>query len=297
MCRNNGIKIEMIKKNWVKLTPDMQLFCLFFSMFIGIIIGALIIKIFLSTERTFQVTVLQQIITSCCIFLIPTLFCSFCLHIFNFHSFFKGQLNIILFLLVLLIFICSIPFIQLSGKLSSFIHLESFSPSLQQYFAESKESSMKVISSLFPDKSPFTLIISLVVIALTPAIVEELFFRGCLQTTILKFFKSYHVSIWVTALIFSAFHLQLDGFFTRLFLGALLGYLYYYSQNILYPIIFHFMNNAIIAIAIFFWGVDKANNFEFAENLGLIAILGIVSLLFVIGLTVFFNKKTHTLKS
>ncbi len=81
------------------------------------------------------------------------------------------------------------------------------------------------------------------VIALLPAIGEELVFRGMLQPELFRYSGNHHVAIWVSAIIFSAFHMQFFGFVPRVLLGALFGYLYVWSGNLLIPMIAHFVNN------------------------------------------------------
>lgn len=93
--------------------------------------------------------------------------------------------------------------------------------------------------------------IALVVIGVLPAIGEELVFRGLLQNKIYAIAKNPHVAIWLAAIIFGVFHLQFYGVVPRILLGALFGYLYYYSGNIWYPIIAHFVNNGLAVIIMY----------------------------------------------
>jgi membrane protease YdiL (CAAX protease family) len=85
--------------------------------------------------------------------------------------------------------------------------------------------------------------INLLVFALTPAIMEELFFRGFLQNTFLRFFSP-HAAIWVTGLLFSFLHFQVFGFLGRWMLGLFFGYMALWHKNLLPAIAAHFANNA-----------------------------------------------------
>lgn len=87
----------------------------------------------------------------------------------------------------------------------------------------------------------FPVFISTVIAA---PIFEELIFRGTIQPALYQFFRSPHVSIWITAILFSAIHLQLAGFIPRVILGALLGYLVYWSKSIYPSILAHASFNA-----------------------------------------------------
>ena len=95
----------------------------------------------------------------------------------------------------------------------------------------------------FPNAGHY--VIGVIVIAILPAIGEELVFRGFLQPELQKSFKNPHIGIWVAAILFSALHMQFYGFFPRIFLGALMGYMYYWSKNMWVPILAHFVNNMI----------------------------------------------------
>jgi hypothetical protein len=96
-------------------------------------------------------------------------------------------------------------------------------------------------------------IFAFIVIAIIPAIGEELVFRGIIQRQFYKSTKNTHVSIWLGAAIFSIMHFQLYGFVPRMFLGALFGYLYYWSGNIIMPMVAHFINNGMIVVAMYLY--------------------------------------------
>lgn len=89
------------------------------------------------------------------------------------------------------------------------------------------------------------------VIAILPAFGEELVFRGMLQPQLFRATKNIHVAIWASAILFSAFHLQFFGFVPRMLLGALFGYLYYWSGNLLMPMFAHFVNNGFSVLMLY----------------------------------------------
>ena len=73
--------------------------------------------------------------------------------------------------------------------------------------------------------------------------------RGLLQDGLSKRLRNPHVAIWLAAILFSGFHLQFEGFIPRLVLGAVLGYLLYWTNNLWVPIIAHLVNNGAQIIA------------------------------------------------
>lgn len=97
------------------------------------------------------------------------------------------------------------------------------------------------------------LLLGLVVIAVIPAIGEELVFRGLFQNQLRQLTGNVHVAIWLAALLFSAFHLQFFGFAPRLLLGALFGYLYLWSGSLMIAIFAHFVNNAFAVLSLYFY--------------------------------------------
>jgi hypothetical protein len=55
-------------------------------------------------------------------------------------------------------------------------------------------------------------------------------------------------AIWITAIVFSAIHMQFYGFLPRMLLGAFFGYLLFWSENLWLPIAAHFTNNAVAIV-------------------------------------------------
>jgi hypothetical protein len=94
-------------------------------------------------------------------------------------------------------------------------------------------------------------LIGFIVVAVLPAVGEELAFRGMLQPALKKLTGNIHIAIWITAVLFSAFHFQFLGFIPRIFLGALFGYLMYWSGNLWIPVIAHFINNGLSVTMIY----------------------------------------------
>lgn len=110
----------------------------------------------------------------------------------------------------------------------------------------------------FSDKKEF--FVGVLVIGVMAGIGEEYLFRGILQPKLHIYTGNAHAGIWIAAFIFSAIHLQFYGFLPRLMLGALFGYLYYYSGSLVYPIVAHILNNTLTIIAVYF---DKLGIMEF----------------------------------
>lgn len=114
-------------------------------------------------------------------------------------------------------------------------------------------------------ESPWELAFTLLVVAITPAIGEELIYRGLVQQKLTERINV-HLAIWLSAFIFSSFHLQLEGIIPRMFLGAILGYLFYWTQNLWIPIVAHFFLNGIQVTIPYFYS-DTLKQLELDQPL------------------------------
>ncbi|MEJ2003494.1 MAG: CPBP family intramembrane metalloprotease [Cyclobacteriaceae bacterium] len=94
-------------------------------------------------------------------------------------------------------------------------------------------------------------ILALIDIAILPAIGEEIVFRGILQRKLTESGMNHHLAIWIAAILFSGIHFQFFGFIPRMLLGALFGYLYFWSNDIRIPMLAHFINNGFLVVALY----------------------------------------------
>jgi len=115
------------------------------------------------------------------------------------------------------------------------------------------EQSNRIVEQMLMLTGMGDLILQLFVIALIPALCEELFFRGSLQQILIGWFGNKHVAIIVTSVVFSLAHGDIFGFVPRLLLGLLLGYLFYLSGSIVVNVLAHFFNNAIVVICYYLY--------------------------------------------
>src|SRR5690606_22815032 len=130
----------------------------------------------------------------------------------------------------------------------------------------------------------------ILVIGILAGIGEEYLFRGILQPKLHRYTGNAHAGIWIAAIIFSAIHFQFYGFLPRLMLGALFGYLYYFSGSLVYPIVAHILNNALTVVAVY---LNKIGVMEFdIEGTGELkwyyVVLGLV--IFLITFRAFISK-------
>ena len=117
------------------------------------------------------------------------------------------------------------------------------------------------------------LLLNLFIIALIPAIGEELTFRGVLQQSLTRRMNP-HVAILLSAAIFSFIHFQFYGFLPRMFLGVLLGYMFYVTGSLWTSILMHFVNNGCAVVIYYLCNkgvIEDAEHFGETQNVWIIA--------------------------
>jgi len=128
---------------------------------------------------------------------------------------------------------------------NSQLHLPGFMARLEEWMVSAEEQASRLTKLLLSGNSPTDLFWNMLVIAVIPAIGEELLFRGIIQRQFAELAGNKHFGIVLTAFLFSALHMQFFGFFPRFVLGLVLGYLFQWSGNLWMPILAHFFNNAL----------------------------------------------------
>ena len=148
-----------------------------------------------------------------------------------------------------------LPIVGVLNEWNQAISLPDFLAPLEAWMREAENTATELQERFLSGTSYLDLIVNIVVMAITPAICEELLFRGVIQSQLEKWFKNAHVAVWVAAIIFSAIHFQFYGFFPRMVLGAALGYLLVYGKSLWLPIIAHALNNSMAVVGA--WGLNK----------------------------------------
>lgn len=132
-------------------------------------------------------------------------------------------------------------------------------------------------------------LLNVFVVALIPALCEELLFRGTLQQFFVMCFKNKHVAVWTTAVLFSAFHMQFFGFLPRLALGVFLGYMFVYSGSLWLSVIAHFINNLIALLASYYKWNEGSIDF-LKEDFVFPVYINVLSFILCIGIVYLMHK-------
>ncbi|WP_268035178.1 CPBP family intramembrane glutamic endopeptidase [Algoriphagus sp. PAP.12] len=123
--------------------------------------------------------------------------------------------------------------------------------SLEAWMRSMEEQLMEMTKYLTDFQTIPELLAGILVIGVLAGIGEEMFFRGVLQPKMHLYTGSVHWGIWLSAIIFSAIHVQFYGFLPRVFLGAMFGYMYVFTGSLVYPILAHIINNTFTVLMVY----------------------------------------------
>jgi len=172
----------------------------------------------------------------------------------NIGTFFKNESNWMIMLVALFLAVIGLsmsisPIVEWNANVHFPTWMSGFETWARNYELQGAETTKLLTSNLSLAEFLFTFI----VVAIIPGIGEELVFRGLIQTEFQRALRNPHAAIWITAMLFSAIHVQFFGFLPRMFIGAFLGYLFYWSGNLLVSMIAHFFNNGIQLLGLYLY--------------------------------------------
>ncbi|MBN2747580.1 MAG: CPBP family intramembrane metalloprotease [Bacteroidales bacterium] len=226
------------------------------------------------------------------LFLVPALFYAY-LTSSSIHNYYQinkkpdiQQLIMALFLLIL-----SLPFIGILYEWNMKMVLPDFLKSVENWMIESEKNAKEVTEALLSTDRFGTFFFNLFTFAILPAIGEELVFRGFLMKAFAKKIRNIHLNIFLVSLLFSALHLQFFGFLPRLFLGILLGYLYFWSKNLWIPIFIHFLNNGLTVTVYYLFNAQLIHSNPDTIGSNTPYYIYLINLLAIVGIVFWFTKK------
>lgn len=152
--------------------------------------------------------------------------------------------------IAILMMFCAIPLAQFVAFDSESFRLPHFLAEIEKSIEDRENSTNGLIKALLSDKSAGTLVLNILVLAIIPGVCEEIFFRNFIQKRLATQYSPFW-AIFISSLIFSTLHFQFFGFFSRIILGAVLGYIFYISNSIVPSIIAHLSYNASMLFAVY----------------------------------------------
>ncbi|OFX83588.1 MAG: hypothetical protein A2W99_15250 [Bacteroidetes bacterium GWF2_33_16] len=261
-----------------------SLFIIFLSFLIVIILGIIIaipvfhITIFEIQDALTDLTKPEnlvflkylQTLQSIGLFIIPAFIIAY---IFDNSSLsylaFNKDINFRYLFIVAVIMLCSLPLINFLAKLNSDMQFPDFLRQVELWMKEKELAAQEITEAFLKMDSIGSLLFTIFMIGVLPAIGEELIFRGILQRIFTEWTKNIHWGIMIAALLFSGMHMQFYGFLPRFILGVLFGYLFYWSGSIWVPITAHFVNNTTAVILYYFFSdkmSEQIDNFGVSEG-------------------------------
>ncbi|HET7732858.1 MAG TPA: type II CAAX endopeptidase family protein [Paludibacter sp.] len=238
---------------------------------------------------------LMQLVQSVGMFVLPPfVFAYFCSNKPIAFLHFDRKTNWIHILLVVFFMVLIIPGINLLTSLNQQLVLPRMFEGVEAWMKSSEEQMAKLTEQLLNVHTLTSLVFNVLLVAMIPALGEELFFRGAVQG-IFRQKMNVKIAIWLTAILFSAIHMQFYGFIPRMLLGAFFGYLLFWSGNLWLPIVAHFTNNGIAII--FYYLKYNGYKVQDIDTIGTGSSLWLGGLSIAVGILGFFLLRNRIRKS
>ena len=213
------------------------------------------------------------------------------------------------YLLAVGIMLCAVPGINLLADLNSRITLPESLDFIEQILKQQEEAAAALTERFLQADNVGVLLINIGLMALLPAIAEEISFRGTLQQILSDSDSDLSaegglssvsrrrsiIAVWTTAIVFSAIHMQFYGFVPRMLMGAMFGYIFVWTGTLWVPILMHFTNNGLAVMAYYLIGEnEESKNIADTFGAGDTWWVGVISIVITsLGLLIFY-RRTHT---
>lgn len=275
-----------------------------FTAFGGLLIG----KIYLDTDlmglasllsnpegdKIIRFTKFYQFINQIGIFILPIVLYTYLVSnsSFKYLKLDKKPFTISILIAIVIIFTI-LPFLNYISVLNMEMKFPASLAGIENWMIEKEDQAKVLMEAFLKTDSIYGLLVNIFIIGIVPAIGEELLFRGVILRLFREMFRNIHLAVFVSALIFSLFHLQFFGFLPRLFLGMLLGYLFVYTRNLWVPIAFHFVNNSASVIVYYLYENKQITTSveDFGSTSSMVYIIG--SLLISICLIIIIKQREN----
>ena len=193
---------------------------------------------------------LSQLLSACGIFLFPPVMLVYLRGIpLRQGLFLQGKPLIFLLLAAMILMWIQLPLINLLSTFNNLLVFPEFLQPLGNWMRAQEDQAGRLTELFLTMPTVSDLLLSMLIMALIPAMGEELLFRATLQPMFTKWTGKPHLAIWITAFVFSFIHFQFFGFLPRFLIGAFLGYLFYWSGSVWYSVAAHFANNGLAVLA------------------------------------------------
>ena len=152
------------------------------------------------------------------------------------------------YLLTLLLILASLPMINWMISVNDMMKLPDALRGIEDWMRATEAEAAKLTEAFMAMPTMGSFLFNMVMIAILPAIGEEIMFRGLIQRLLKEWLGNIHIAIFISALLFSAMHMQFYGFLPRMVLGMVFGYLFYWTGSLWIPIFAHFLQNGMVVV-------------------------------------------------
>ena len=242
--------IQMITARYITSPLITKLVLIFVVAFTGLLLSSVTILLCANYLNNMVVMKWLQLIQTAFTFVLPAFLLAHFVGQGVSYLKFTPIRSSLMWLGVILLMPLALPAVNWLKSLNDMVVLPHFMSGVELWMQQMEHQSELLTEKFLSVSSYSALALNLLVMAAIPALGEELFFRGILQTVLGEKLNR-HLAVWITAFIFSVIHLQFYGFLPRFLLGAALGYLFLFSGSIWASIVAHFINNAL-AVVLFF---------------------------------------------
>ena len=170
--------------------------------------------------------------------------------------------------IVILFYIISLPAMNWLVEMNKAMSLPTWMAGIEQAMRAAEDSATETTRQILDINSVWQLIICVLVVGVLAGLSEEMLFRGAMLRTMQQSRLGKHAVVWITAILFSAFHLQFYGFVPRMLLGVWLGYLLVWTGSLWVPIIAHTLNNSTVVMFSYLTHLGLLNE-GYGDHLGL----------------------------
>ncbi len=284
-----------------KTTKLERIFLLMALIIIGLILGTVIglAYVFITKSDSNDLNALRfmQISSQLFTFVFPPIAYAFLVKEKPVNALGLKKSKILWFLIGIAMIFVIMPFNSILAEWNANLTLPESMSKIESLMKQMQEAATEIIEKFVSVDTIGGLVLNLFMIAGLAALGEELLFRSIIQTSLIKICKNAHIGILIASAIFSFIHFEFYGFFPRLILGMLLGYMFYFSGSIWIPKLMHFLNNGTVVLIYFLnnKGITNIDVDTFGQTSIPVLIVSIVVMIVLFLFSIKYSDKERTL--
>ena len=240
-----------------------------------------------------------QIVNQIGLFIIPSLIFAFLINR-NISKYLRIDIKPLNFSMVAGFFMIlfAVPLVSYLAEINEMMNFPEFLSGLENWMRNSEVKAMELTKAFLDVGTVSGLSVNLLMIAIIPALGEEFMFRGIFLRLFREWTKNVHFAVIISAVLFSALHMQFYGFLPRMMLGIILGYLFVWSGSIWVPVFVHFTNNAATVIASYLAnrGIIDADIESFGSTDNSIFLFLSIVIVFFLIIMIYKKENANTMK-